>query len=119
MTDEHLSIHIGSIDDMGARFIQAWHSAERGKTSTQEHVTFLSLEAFITAISPKRLVLIQHLRKAGPMSVRKMAGELKRDYKSVHGDVTLLVSAGLIMREAKDLVAVHWDELHADMRLAA
>jgi hypothetical protein len=31
----------------------------------------------------------------------------------------MLVAAGLIAREAKDQIAVHWDHVHADMRLAA
>ncbi len=119
MNDKQVNIHIGSVEDMGARFVEAWHAAEQGETVARDHVTFVSLEAFVSAMSPKRLALIQYLRRAGAMSVRKLAAAVARDYKSVHGDVALLVAAGLIVREAKDQVAVHWDHVHADMRLAA
>ena len=119
MSDKQVNIHIGTTEDMGARFVEAWQVAERGEAVARDHVTFLSLEAFVSAMSPKRLALIQYLRTAGAMSVRKLAGGIKRDYKSVHGDVAMLVAAGLITREAKDQIAVHWDHVHADMRLAA
>jgi predicted transcriptional regulator len=119
MNDKQVNIHIGSVEDIGARFVDAWQAAERGEAVARDHVTFLSIEAFVSAMSPKRLALIQYLRTAGAMSVRRLASEIGRDYKSVHGDVAMLVSAGLIAREAKDQVAVHWDHVHADMRLAA
>ena len=119
MSKDKVNIHIGSTEDMGTRFVGAWHDAERGEDVQRDHVTFLSLEAFVSAMSPKRLELIRHLRKHGAQSVRKLSGALGRDYKSVHGDVALLVGAGLITREAKDKVAVHWDHVQADMRLAA
>jgi predicted transcriptional regulator len=119
MNDKQVNIHIGSVEDMGVRFVDAWQAAERGEAVARDHVTFLSIEAFVSAMSPKRLALIQYLRTAGAMSVRRLASEIGRDYKSVHGDVAMLVSAGLIAREAKDQVAVHWDHVHADMRLAA
>ena len=119
MSDKQVNIHIGTVEEMGARFVEAWHVAERGEAVARDHVTFLSLEAFVSAMSPKRLALIQYLRTAGAMSVRKLAGEIGRDYKSVHSDVAMLVAAGLITREAKNQVAVHWDHVHADMRLAA
>ena len=119
MTNNQVNIHIGTVEDIGARFVDAWKAAERGEAITRDHVTFLSLEAFLSAMSPKRLALIQHLRKAGAMSVRKLSGEIGRDYKSVHSDVAMLISAGLVVREAKDRVAVEWDHVQADMRLAA
>ena len=119
MSDKQVNIHIGTVEEMGARFVDAWQAAERGEAVARDHVTFLSLEAFVSAMSPKRLALIQYLRTAGAMSVRKLAGEIGRDYKSVHGDVAMLIAAGLITREAKDQIAVHWDHVHADMRLAA
>lgn len=43
------------------------------------------------------------------MSVRRLAGEPARDYKSVHREVVLLVQAGLIERRAKEQIAIGWD----------
>ena len=43
------------------------------------------------------------------MPVRRLAGELARDFKSVHRDGTILTATGLIERRAADEVAVGWD----------
>lgn len=118
MTDE-LEIHIGSIGDMGKRFVEAWRDAERGPTRSREHVTFLSLEAFSAAVSPRRLALIRALHAGGAMSIRALAKLVARDYKSVHGDVMLLVGAGLMKRDAKDRISVGWTTALAELNLAA
>ena len=59
------------------------------------------------------------LRRAGPMSVRWLAGELGRDYKSVHREVAMLTATGLIERRAADEVAVGWDRAVTELDLAA
>lgn len=119
MTDAAINLHVGSLEEMGARFVAAWKAAERGRKSARDHVTFLSLEAFMAAMSPRRLELMRHLRRAGPMSVRRLAGELGRDYKSVHREVALLTAIGLIERRAADEVAVSWDRAVTELDLAA
>jgi predicted transcriptional regulator len=111
--------HIGSPDDMGARFVAAWHGLERGDDVARDHVTFLSLADFTAAMSPRRVELLRHLRRAGPMSVRRLSSELKRDYKSVHREVALLSDAGLIDRRARDEVTVDWDRAVTALDLAA
>jgi predicted transcriptional regulator len=120
MTKErNIAVHIGSLDDMGQRFINAWHAADAGEPVAREAVTFLSLEAFMATMAPKRLELMRHLRRTGPMSVRRLSKELARDYKSVHGEVARLIEAGLIDRNARDEVAVGWDRLVTELDLAA
>lgn len=119
MTEARLNIHVGTLDDMGRRFIAAWKAAEEGRDPAREHVTFLSLEAFMAAMSPRRLDLMRHLRRQGPMSVRRLALGLGRDYKSVHREVAMLLLAGLVERRAKDEVAVNWDRAVTELDLAA
>ena len=53
MTNNQVNIHIGTVEDMGARFVEAWESAERGVAITRDHVTFLPLEGSLSTISPK------------------------------------------------------------------
>ena len=65
MTEPAINLHVGSLDEMGARFAAAWHDAERGRKPTRDHITFLSLAAFMAAMSPRRLELMRHLRRAG------------------------------------------------------
>lgn len=119
MTDRTLAAHVGTLDDMGRRFIAAWKAAERGEEKRGDHVTFLRLESFMAAMSPKRLELMRHLRRAGPLSVRRLSQELGRDYKSVHGEVAKLADAGLVERTAAGEVAVGWDRIVTELDLAA
>ena len=119
MMDGDLNLHIDTLEGMGARFAAAWRTAEAGQIIPREHVTFLGLEPFMAALSPRRLDLLRHLRRHGPMSVRRLASELGRDYKSVHADVARLTSAGLAERTARDAVAVGWDRAVTQVDLAA
>ncbi len=116
---DDIKLHAGSLDEMGARFAEAGHTAERGDPVDCDHLTFLSLQSLISVMSPKRLELLKRLRANGPMSVRALAVDLDRDYKSVHGDVALLANAGLIERPSRDRVAVRWSRLSAELDLAA
>ena len=73
-----------------------------------------------------------HRRQRGPVSstgrrecfivdspVRHLAGELARDYKSVHREVAMLTATGLIERRAADGVAVGWNRAVTELDLAA
>ena len=73
-----------------------------------------------------------HPRQRGPVSstgrrecfivdsrVRRPAGELGRDYKSVHREVAMLTATSLIERRAADEVAVGWDRAVTELDLAA
>jgi len=37
-----INLHVGTLDDMGARFVAAWKAAKRGRKPARDHVTFLS-----------------------------------------------------------------------------
>ena len=114
-----VQLHIGSLSDMGNRFADAWKKAEAGQALVQDHITFLSLEAFMAALTPKRLELLRYLRRSGPMSVRRLSADVGRDYKSVHREVAHLIEAGLINRQARDCVAVVWQKVTTELDLAA
>ena len=114
-----VQLHIGTLEQMGQRFAEAWKAAEAGDSPGAEHVTFLSIEAFVAAMSPKRIELLRRLRAIGPISVRALAGSLGRDYKAVHREVAMLVTAGLVERRARDEVAVAWDRAVTSLDLAA
>ena len=61
---------------------------------------------------------MRHLRRARPMSVRRL-GEPGRDTKSVHRKMAMLTATGLIERRAADEVAVGWDRAVTELDLAA
>jgi len=113
--ETRINLHVGTLEDMGRRFAAAWKAAEAGREPARDHVTFLNLTAFMAAMSPRRLELMRHLRRAGPMSVRRLA----RDHKSVHREVAMLTATGLVERRARDEVAVEWDRAVTELDLAA
>jgi len=119
MGKKTINVHIDSLEGMGERFVAAWKAAEAGDRKNRSHITFLSLESFVSVMSPKRLQLLRQLRREGLTSIRALAGALRRDYKSVHGDVTLLANAGLIERNKDGKISVTWDKVNAEMDLAA
>jgi hypothetical protein len=49
--------------------------------------------------------------------VRRLAGELSRNYKSVHREVAMLPATGSIERRAAHEVAVDWDRTLTELDL--
>lgn len=67
----------------------------------------------MTAMSSKRVELMHHLRREGSMSIRRLAQQLKRDYKLVYSETSLLIKTGLIARTAEE-VRIGWDRIITD-----
>lgn len=111
-----LNVHVGSARDMGRRFSAAFDRAAAGEDFEERHVTFLSLEEMMAALTPKRLELLRYLHRMGADSVKALAREVDRDYKRVHEDVAILEGAGLIVREDGRLTAP-WEALTAEVSL--
>lgn len=111
-----VQVHVGSLKDMGDRFVSAWHRAERGHRVSESHITFLDLQTMLATLSPRRLELLRHVRQHGAESSRGLAAALGRDYKNVHTDVAALEAAGLLVRDGRALSAP-WDEVQASVKL--
>jgi predicted transcriptional regulator len=56
---------------------------------------------------------------AGPLAIRELARRLERDVKSVHGDASALLKAGVIDRIADGRIEFPYDEIHVDFVLRA
>ena len=50
-----VEVRVGTLEDMGRRFIDAWHRAESGDAVNEICVTFHDLPALPTALTPKRI----------------------------------------------------------------
>lgn len=104
-----LQVHVGdAFDDMGRRFVDAWHRAERGELTgenAERHVGFENFETFARIMTPKRLALLRHVHRHPARSVRALAAALGRDYRRVHADVEALAGAGLLDRDERGLRA--------------
>ncbi len=101
----NVRIHIGTPEDMGQRFIDAWHRAERGETAAETNITFRDLETLLAALTPKRLHLLRYVRHHQVRNVKALAAGLHRNYKNVHKDVEELTKLGLLSRTPDQVVA--------------
>lgn len=120
MAKRHIQVHVGTADDMGRRFIDAWRRAERGERVNEEHLTFVDFKQLFGTLSDERLRLrlLKEVRREGAASVRQLADRLGRDYKNVHEDVERLTTAGLLEREDGRVLAPY-DTILAGMLLAS
>lgn len=87
-------------------------------------LSFATPAQLVAELSPKRMELLQVLKKAGPLSIRALAKLMGRNYSNVHADVQRLIEHGLIEKNAGDHVLVPWDDVVVRMdaslmRLAA
>ncbi len=87
-------------------------------------LSFATPAQLVAELSPKRMELLQVLKKDGPLSIRALAKSMGRNYSNVHADVQRLIEHGLIEKNADDRVLVPWDDVVVRMdaslmRLAA
>ncbi len=102
-------------------FVKAWKRAEKGLPAEEpvNRLHFADTATLFRYLSPKRFELLQYLRKAGPLSIRKLASRLHRDYKNVHTDVKELLYVGLIEETDDRLLSVPWDVIVSELPLLA
>ncbi|OAN49928.1 hypothetical protein A6A04_18440 [Paramagnetospirillum marisnigri] len=103
--DDKVLVGIGTPEDMGRRFVDAWKRAESGAVVAETHHTFPDLESLLATLTPKRLHLLRHVRHHHVPSIKALAADLHRDYKNVHRDVDALSRLGLLQRTPAGVVA--------------
>ena len=113
---KRVQVHVGTVRDMGQRFVSAWRRLERGEKVRERHVTFPNLPSMLSALTPKRLELLQDVHREPAPSVKALAERLGRDYKRVYEDVETLAASGLLQRE-DGRVSAPYDAITAEMRL--
>jgi predicted transcriptional regulator len=117
---KQITIGVGDATITAKEFIDAWKLAERGETvQVKNRLHFENLEVLLKTLTPGRWTLLKKLHANGPMSIRALAKDLKRDYKNVHTDVRCLENIGLIGRTKNDRINVPWDIVEARLLLAA
>ena len=81
--------------DSMADFARAWKT---GKPQKSARISFATPELLWRVLTPKRWELLKALCGAGPVSIREAARRVGRDVKAVHGDVTALLTSGILDR---------------------
>jgi predicted transcriptional regulator len=113
-----VNLHVGSIEEMGKRFVGAWNRLEQGEKVKETNLTFFNLETMIATLSPKRLELLRHVHQHPAPTIAALAKSIGRDYKRVHDDVSVLAHAGLIVRDESGIRAPY-DSVQATVSLDA
>lgn len=113
-----INLHVGSIEEMGKRFVDAWHKLEQGKAIDETHITFFDLETMVSTLSPKRLALLRDVRQHPASNIAVLSKRIGRDYKRVHEDVSALVHAGLLVRDEHGISAPY-DSVRTEVSLTS
>ena len=115
-----IQVSVGSVAEALDRFELAWRRAQKGEIRPADvRLTFESLPLLLRNLTPARWTLLERLKRDGPLSINELARRLGRNYKNVHTDVSRLIDLGLIERRPDQRVAVIWDIVTAEVRLAA
>lgn len=113
-----IEIRVGPAADALDRFEAAWNRAAEGRGVRSLCVlTMVDLPLLLKTLSPARWTLLAELRRAGPVSIYRLARRLGRNYKNVHTDVTQLAALGLIAKGNDNRITAPWDLLRAELSL--
>ncbi len=107
-----LTIGVSSRDEINARFLQAMQGQAQGAFRSFESDT-----ALWKTLTHKRWELLKIMSGQGEMSIREAARRIQRDVKSVHGDVQVLLNAGLLDKTASGKIIFPFDSIHVDFTL--
>ena len=102
--------------DSMADFTQAWKT---GKSQKSARISFASPELLWRVLTAKRWELLKILCGAGPVSIREAARRVGRDVKAVHGDITALLNAGIIIRTEDNRIIFPFEAVKVEFLLHA
>lgn len=97
-------------------FVRVWKT---GKAEKSARISFASPELLWKVLTAKRWELLKALCGAGPVSIREAARRVGRDVKSVHGDITALLNAGVLDRAEGGGVVFPFEAVRVEFSLRA
>ncbi len=104
-----MTIGIAELDDTKSRMRHAFEGREQGA-----FISFATVELLWKVVTPKRWGILRAMTGAGPLAIREISRRVGRDVKSVHGDVSALLKAGVIERIEDGRIVFPYDEIHVD-----
>ena len=97
-------------------FARTWKT---GRPEKSARISFATPELLWKVLTAKRWDLLKAMCAAGPMSIREAARRVERDVKTVHGDVTALLEAGVLDRESDGRIIFPFDAVKVEFVLRA
>lgn len=82
------------------------------------HLNFESATRLFSELTPRRMELLEELKRGGPRSIYALAKGLHRNYSNVHSDVRMLMDHGLLEKDEKGRVFMPWDEIQINVSFA-
>lgn len=107
------------VRSVSSMFEEASGVLKSRRADREARVAFASPELLWRVLSAKRWELLKALCGAGPMSIREAARRVERDVKAVHSDVTALLLAGVLDRNAKGAIEFPYDSVKVEFLLRA
>lgn len=115
-----LRIEISTPQAAMEAFAQTWERLERGEAFNQvESIGFESLSELLSTLTPRRLELIQTLKRSGPTPIGDLTEPIEDDRTSNRTDVGTLIDLGILEIDDRQRVLVPWDEIDLRVPLAA
>lgn len=102
--------------DAGENFVRAWNT---GKAQKSARISFETPELLWKVLTARRWELLKALCGAGPVSIREAARRVGRDVKTVHGDVTALLDAGVLDRTTTGGIEFPYEAVKVEFLLQA
>jgi len=109
-----VTLGIASREIVNKRFLEAFKGKPQGA-----FISFESPEVLFKILSGHRWELLKMMAGAQAMSIREAARRMERDVKAVHGDVTVLLKAGILQKTADGRIEFPYDAIHVDFLLKA
>lgn len=108
-------IGISSREETNARFMRALETGH----PQGAYRSFENTEDLWRTLTPKRWDVLKAMTGAGSLSLREVARRVRRDVKGVHGDVHVLMNAGLLDKTDDGKIIFPFDAVHVDFMLKA
>lgn len=109
-----VTLKIASREKVNKRFLEACKGKSQGS-----FISFDSPAVLFKVISGHRWELLKMMTGAGAISIREASRRLGRDIKAVHGDVSMLLKAGILHKTDDGQIEFPFDAIHVDFLLQA
>ncbi len=109
-----VTLSVATREAVTQRAKKAFEGQEQGS-----HISFASVDLLWQTMTRKRWELLKALTGQGAVSIREVSRLVKRDVKSVHGDVHALLDAGVIQKTAEGMIIFPYDAVHVDFMLTS
>jgi predicted transcriptional regulator len=109
-----VTLEVAALKDVKRRARDAFKGRKQGA-----RISFATPELLFQLMTAKRWELIRMMTGAGPLTIREAARRVDRDVKGVHGDVHILLHAGVLRKTEDGLIVFPYDAIRVDVMLHA